>query len=81
MAGIWKALKTQPNFNASTMILLTDGRVMVQEFLTNHWHALNPDSKGSYREGWWSTLADSSVYREFYASGVLKDGRVFVCGG
>ena len=81
MAGTWKSLKTQPSFTASTMILLTDGRVMVQEFVSTHWHALTPDSSGSYRKGSWSTLADMSVYREFYVSGVLKDGRVFVCGG
>ena len=81
MPGAWKSLQNQPTFNASTMILLTDGRVMVQEFVTRHWHALTPDTNGSYINGSWSTLADMSIYREFYASGLLKDGRVFVCGG
>src|SRR6516225_11189874 len=41
----------------------------------------HPDSSGSYINGQWSTLADMSFWRRYYASGVLKDGRVFVCGG
>jgi len=31
MGGTWQPLVNQPGFNTSTMILLTDGRVMVQE--------------------------------------------------
>jgi hypothetical protein len=81
VAGKWDSLKNQPAFNTSTMILLTDGRVMVQEEGTAHWHALTPDDKGSYVDGTWSTLADMSFWRRYYASGVLKDGRVFLCGG
>ena len=81
MPGTWAPLTNQPTFNTSTMILLTDGRVMVQEEGTAHWHALTPDSSGSYINGQWSTLADMSFWRRYYASGVLKDGRVFVCGG
>ncbi len=81
MAGTWQGLTNQPAFNTSTMILLTDGRVMVQEEAQKHWHALTPDSNGSYVAGTWSTLADMSFWRRYYASGVLKDGRVIVIGG
>src|SRR5262245_62708070 len=81
MAGSWTALTNQPTFNTGTMILLTDGRVMVQEEGTAHWHALTPDSSGSYVNGTWTTLHDMSFWRRYYASGVLKDGRVFICGG
>jgi hypothetical protein len=81
MPGIWKPLTTQPNFKTSTMMLLTDGRVMVQEEAAKHWHALTPDSNGSYLNGQWSTLADMSFWRRYYSSGILKDGRVFLCGG
>jgi Kelch motif len=81
MAGTWQALANEPTFNTSTMILLTDGRVMVQEEATQHWHALTPDATGSYAAGTWSTLADMSIWRRYYASGVLRDGRVIVCGG
>jgi hypothetical protein len=63
------------------MILLTDGRVMVQEEQTAHWHALTPDSQGSYINGQWSSLSDMAFWRRYYASGVLRDGRVFICGG
>jgi len=81
MTGKWQPLINQPGFNTSTMILLTDGRVMVQEEGTAHWHALTPDDNGSYVNGTWSTLADMSFWRRYYASGVLKDGRLFLCGG
>jgi Kelch motif len=81
MAGTWQPLTHQPMFNTSTMILLTDGRIMVQEEATAHWHALSPDPSGSYIDGQWSTLSDMSIWRRYYASGVLRDGRVLVCGG
>jgi hypothetical protein len=64
MAGTWTALRTQPNFNASTMLLLTDGTVMCHELDTKHWHKLTPDGSGStpperaYINGSWSRLAD-----------------------
>jgi len=81
MAGTWQGLVNQPAFNTSTMILLTDGRVMVQEEATKHWHALSPDASGSYVSGTWSTLEDMGFWRRYYASGVLRDGRVLVAGG
>ena len=81
MAGSWAPLTNQPGFNTGTMILLTDGRVMVQEEGTAHWHALTPDSTGSYVNGSWSALHDMSFWRRYYVSAVLRDGRVLVCGG
>jgi len=81
MAGTWQPLINQPTFNTSTMILLTDGRIMVQEEATQHWHALTPDNHGSYVDGTWSTIADMSFWRRYYASGVLRDGRVIIIGG
>ena len=51
MAGTWQGLVQQPTFHPSTMILLTGGRIMVQEEATPHWHALTPDSHGSYVHG------------------------------
>jgi hypothetical protein len=81
MAGTWRGLVNQPGFRTTTMMLLTDGRVMVQEEGTNHWHALTPDHTGSYVNGTWSRLADMSIWRRYYASGVLRDGRMIVAGG
>jgi hypothetical protein len=82
--------------NGGTAFVLTDGSIMMQEFIgadlyylgiglvgwgTNRWWKLTPDAFGSYASGSWSRLADSNVGRTFYASGVLADGRVVVCGG
>jgi hypothetical protein len=82
--------------NGGTAFLLTDGSIMMQEFIganlyflgiglvswgSNRWWKLSPDQFGSYANGTWSRLADSNVARSFYASGLLADGRVVVCGG
>ena len=76
-----------------TAFLLTDGTVMMQEYkslwegttgltwATPRWWKLTPDRVGSYRNGSWSRLADSRVGRAGFASAVLADGRVVVCGG
>lgn len=79
--------------NGGTAFLLTDGSVMMQEcaslslhwasptWATRRWWKLTPDSLGSYANGTWSRLADSHIGRKYFASGVLADGRVVVCGG
>jgi hypothetical protein len=81
MAGTWAALANQPSFNASTMLLLTNGEVMCQDAGTSHWWKLQPDATGSYVNGTWSSLADGPNAPLYYASAVLADGRVFVAGG
>jgi hypothetical protein len=92
MAGPWKKLNNTPPFSVDTMLLLTDGSVMCHELETPNWHKLVPDSRGDYVNGTWQTLTplpsnaplsqggpvDAPLY---YASAVLKDGRVFVAGG
>jgi Kelch motif len=80
MAG-WTPLTTQPSFNANHMMLLTDGRVLVQELATANWYALTPDAFGSYVNGSWSTLHLGPNGPTYYASAVLRDGRVFMAGG
>ena len=79
--GTWTALTNQPTFNASTMLLLTDGTVMCQAEGAASWWRLTPDSNGSYVHGTWSALADMHNSREYYASAVLRDGRVIMAGG
>jgi Kelch motif len=75
------------NARGGTAFLLTDGTVMMQEVLTglnvltNRWWKLTPDENGSYANGSWSRLADSNVGRKYFASAVLADGRVLICGG
>jgi len=79
--GTWTVLAHPPGFAASTMLLLTDGTVMVNEDSSRRWFRLTPDSGGGYRNGTWSPLADAGVARLYYDSAVLADGRVLVMGG
>ena len=79
--GTWKSLTNQPGFGASTMLLLTDGTVMCHDGGSPHWHKLTPDDHGHYINGTWSALADGPNAPLYFASAVLKDGRVFVAGG
>jgi hypothetical protein len=72
---------TKSRVDASTMLLLTDGTVMCQEQGGLRWKKLTPDNTGSYVNGTWSDLAPMHYTRRYYASAVLKDGRVFVSGG
>jgi hypothetical protein len=95
MAGEWKPLNTQPGFNAETMLLLTDGSVMVHEDASNKWHRWTPsvfDPMADYANGDWSqlapmpdlpagTLGGTTNAPRYFASAVLSDGRVFVAGG
>ncbi len=81
MAGTWQPLANQPSFNASTMLLLTDGTVFCQENFSKNWWKLTPDAYGNYVNGTWSPLSPMHHQRLYYASAVLSDGRVFVAGG
>ena len=81
MPGTWTPLTNQPTFGVGTMLLLTDGTVMCQNSGTPHWWKLTPDITGSYATGTWSALADGPNGPLYFASAVLRDGRVFVAGG
>jgi hypothetical protein len=81
LPGWWTKLAHQPGFDASTMLLLTDGGVMCQEQGGKRWKKLTPDATGNYVDGTWSDLAPMHWTRRYYASAVLADGRVFVSGG
>jgi Kelch motif len=81
MSGFWSALNHQPTFNASTALLLTDGRVMCQASGTKKWWALKADAFDNYVNGTWSQLADSPNGPLYYASAVLRNGKVIVAGG
>jgi Kelch motif len=71
--------------NGGALFLLTDGTVLMNEcgyaYGTRRWWKLTPDSNGSYAAGSWSRVADSKVARLYFASAVLADGRLLVCGG
>jgi hypothetical protein len=71
--------------NGGPMFLLTDGTVLLNEcsggYGTRHWWRLTPDIGDSYLNGTWSRAADSHYGRKYFASAVLADGRLLVCGG
>lgn len=81
MAGTWTTLTNSPPAPVATMLLLTDGSVLAQGVSTNQWYRLAPDANGSYANGTWTTRASSVHAPLYYASGVLRDGRVIVAGG
>ena len=86
MSGAWQSLANQPSFNASTMLLLTDGTVLchevdVQGNGTSSWHKLSPNQYGSYYHGTWSSVKTGPNSPLYFASAVMKDGRVFIAGG
>jgi len=97
VSGVWKPLTTPPSFGPDSGLVLTDGRVLVQDGnLTDiAWWTLTPDNTGSYINGKWKQVASPSdcangypgesadtVYSPLYfASAVLPDGRVVVIGG
>jgi hypothetical protein len=86
MPGTWQSLANQASFNAGTMLLLTDGTVLChdsgeQEVGSSNWYKLSPNQYGSYLHGTWSNMKSGPNSPLYFASAVLKDGRVFVAGG
>jgi len=82
--GPWQATSSSPTTNGpSNPLLMTDGTVIVHDFCSPDWYRLTPDNTGSYINGTWSQVASmSSNYGPLYfASAVLRDGRVIVNGG
>src|SRR5260221_5836592 len=82
-AQTWTSITNQPTFFPDTAVLLTDGRVMTHEYNTPNWWSLTPDNTGSYLNGTWTKLGSmQSTYAPLYfASVVLRDGRVLFEGG
>src|SRR5271166_1340903 len=83
LAQTWHRLKNSPTFSPGTALLLTDGRVMVQDSDASDWWALTPDQNANYLNGTWTQLANMPTgYGPLYfSSAVLPDGRVIVEGG
>ncbi|HUF99432.1 MAG TPA: kelch repeat-containing protein, partial [Ilumatobacter sp.] len=81
MAGTWATLTNAPPAAVATTLLLTDGTVLAQGVSTNQWYRFSPNANGDYLSGTWQTVAASANAPLYYASGVLRDGRVIVVGG
>jgi hypothetical protein len=86
MAGKWQSLASPPSvpsgaFSAETMLLLTNGNVLIHNAYQSEWLLFKPDPNNGYAGGSWGAVSQMSTQRGFFASGVLRDGRVFVVGG
>ena len=86
MSGRWQKLNNAPSadgtrINVSTMLLATDGTVMCQTAGGQQWLRLRPDGRGGYLNGTFSVIHPMITGRLYYASAVLKNARVIVCGG
>jgi hypothetical protein len=79
----WKSLTGVPAFTPDTMLLMTDATVLVHDSYGQDWYRLKPDSTGEYDSAGvvWSGPFSMLNSRQFFASGVLADGRVYVVGG
>jgi len=82
-AQTWTKLKNTSPITAGTSLLLTDGRVLVQQSDGGEYWTLTPDDTGSYVNGTWTQVASlpSGYGPLYYASAVLPDDRVVVMGG
>ncbi len=82
LTGTWTPLVNLAPSTTGTMLLLSDGTVMVQGGgVSNAWYRLTPDAAGSYSDGTWSQRASMSLQRQYFASNVLPDGQVLILGG
>jgi hypothetical protein len=81
-AQTWQVAPRCP-INASTLLLLRDGRVLAHAGGTTNIALLTPDNFGSYSNGTWRLAASLPAgYAPFnYSSAVLPDGRVLFEGG
>ena len=82
--GSWSTFSVPSSvgsFSPDTTLLLTDGSVLVHDAYGAAWVRLTPDDQGNYESGSWSSELSMVNTRQFFASGILPDGRVFVVGG
>jgi hypothetical protein len=90
----WTRLINAPPVSVGSMVLLTDGRILLHEEPNcggtgcsgmdyTAWYILTPDVNGSYINGTWSQAASMPPdYAPLYSSSaVLPDGKVMVEGG
>jgi hypothetical protein len=83
----WVPLTHAPPFDPGTMLLESDGTVLVHAEPpsggTADWYKLTPDSKGSYVDGTWSKLPSMPGGYDplYFASAILPSGRMIVEGG
>jgi hypothetical protein len=83
----WEPLAHPPAFAPGTMLLESNGSVLVHEEreygATTAWYKLTPNAEGSYADGTWSRIASmpKGYAPEYFASAILPDGEMIVEGG
>jgi hypothetical protein len=86
-ASPWKPLTHQPSFDPGSMLLASNGTVLVHAEPpaggTSQWWKLTPDSKGSYADGTWSQIASMPNGYDplYFASAILPNGKMITEGG
>src|SRR5438105_1066880 len=84
-AGTWTPLANLAPSGAGSMMLLTDGTVLMQgggsQQADNTWYQLTPTAGGDYINGTWSQAASMRLERLYFGSNVLPSGKAFVLGG
>ena len=80
-AGFWGQLRSQPPAPLGPCWLLTDGRVFAKQDASSNCWILTPDATGDYSKGTWQQAASMTGDRRYFASAVLANGRLLVCGG
>lgn len=80
--GTWTTLTNDAPTAVGLMMQLTDGSVIAQGWDPgDNWYRLAPDASGSYLNGTWTQLASMSIPRLYFASHILRDGRLWLLGG
>lgn len=80
--GTWTTLTNDAPTAVGLMMQLTDGSVIAQGWDPgDNWYRLAPDASGSYVNGSWTQLASMSIPRLYFASHILRDGRLWLLGG
>ena len=80
--GTWTPLNNFAPDYISATLLLPNGTVMAHDgWGSTNWYLLTPSAAGSYLNGTWTTLPAMNFSRLYFASDVLRDGRVLVAGG
>lgn len=82
-AGNWTQLVNNPGAGINSMLLLSDGTVLMNGSGTSkNWYKLTPQANtGDYANGSFAAVTSANRERRFFASVVLQDGRVLVLGG
>src|SRR5579863_2502004 len=83
-AQSWSPVITT-QFPVGVALQLTDGTILINQNKTSNWWILSPDLAGNYADGKFTQVASFPASLKYapvyYASAVLKDGRVIVEGG